>query len=296
MRIGALLLPTDPWKEMVDQALALEESGFDHLWVYDHMTWRRYRESPWHSSVVWLAGMAAVTSTIRLGTMVLNPNIRDPLSAAKDFVGLDHLSDGRMVFGVGAGGVGFDATVLGQPVLSPGNRIERLAEFVEVLDRLWSGEPVDHSGEYYRLLDALVLPRAVQSPRIPVLVAAGRPRGLALTARAADGWITWGDTTLGDLTELGTERIVAEQMRRLRSECDGAGRDFESLDRVFLIGNTETRPLRSIDEFLRFAERYASMGFTDIVFHHPRLNDPVWADDPAVVSAIAGRLEDLRAL
>jgi len=114
MRIGVLLLPADPWPETIRMAQRVEELGYDHLWTYDHLSWRRYRDQAWHSTYPWLTGVAAHTNTIRLGTMVSNPNVRHPLILAKDATTIDHISNGRFTIGVGAGGTGFDATVLGQ--------------------------------------------------------------------------------------------------------------------------------------------------------------------------------------
>lgn len=198
MRIGPLLLPTDPWADTVSQVRELESMGFDQLWTYDHMTWRRYRDRPWMSTMVWLAGVAAATENIRLGTMVANPNIRHPLNMAKDIVSVDHISDGRLTLGIGTGGLGFDATVYGEDELTPGEWISRLSEYVELLDRLMTGDVVSHDGVFYRLHEALVLPRPAQQPRIPLLLAVGQPKGIDLAAWAGDGWITWGDTTLTD--------------------------------------------------------------------------------------------------
>src|SRR5919112_816741 len=136
MRIGVLMLPTDPWPDTVARARHLEELGYASLWTYDHLTWRRYREKPWFAALPWLTGVAASTSRIRLGTMVASPNFRHPVTLAKEAMTLDHVSGGRVILGVGAGGTGFDAEVFKQPVLSPGERASRLAEFVELLDRL----------------------------------------------------------------------------------------------------------------------------------------------------------------
>jgi len=150
------------------------------------------------STMVWLAGVAAATENIRLGTMVANPNIRHPLNMAKDIVSVDHISDGRLTLGIGTGGLGFDATVYGEDELTPGEWISRLSEYVELLDRLMTGDVVSHDGVFYRLHEALVLPRPAQQPRIPLLLAVGQPKGIDLAAWAGDGWITWGDTTLTD--------------------------------------------------------------------------------------------------
>jgi alkanesulfonate monooxygenase SsuD/methylene tetrahydromethanopterin reductase-like flavin-dependent oxidoreductase (luciferase family) len=279
MRIGVLVLPTDPFPAAVAQVRRLEGLGYHSLWTYDHLSWRRYRDRPWFAAVPWLTGMAGATSAIRLGTMVASPNFRHPVTFAKEAMTLDHLSAGRLTLGIGAGGIGFDATVFGDEPLSPGRRVDRLAEFVEVLDVLLRQPETSHRGRHYTVDGAMMLPGCVQRPRLPLAVAAGGRRTLGLVARFADAWIT-------DGSEAG-ERAVREQADILAAHCDAIGRDPAGIERIILIGNTTERPLASLDAFADFVGRYAALGFTEVVFHHPRPDDPVWTDDPAIVDAIA---------
>jgi alkanesulfonate monooxygenase SsuD/methylene tetrahydromethanopterin reductase-like flavin-dependent oxidoreductase (luciferase family) len=281
VRIGVLLLPTDPWPVTVERSRTLEALGYDHLWTYDHLSWRRYRDRPWHAAIPWLTGVAGVTSRIRLGTMVASPNFRHPVTLAKDAMTLDHVSGGRVILGVGAGGTGFDATVLGP---DPGHRPARFAEFVEVLDGLLKHPAgYSHQGRFYTVDDARTLPGA----RIPIAVAAAGPKALAVAARHADAWITYGEPDSSDLSPAQIERAVRIQSERLAEACAAIGRDPAELRRVYLIGNTEERPLQSVAAFTDFAGRYAALGFTDLVFHDPRPDDLVWHDDPEVVAEIA---------
>jgi alkanesulfonate monooxygenase SsuD/methylene tetrahydromethanopterin reductase-like flavin-dependent oxidoreductase (luciferase family) len=289
IRVGVLLLPTDPWAETLATARRLEEWGYDHLWTYDHLMWRRYQERPWHSTFPWLAGLATQTSRIRLGTMVANPNIRHPLLLAKDCMTIDHLSEGRFTLGIGAGGTGFDATALGQGPLSTAERLARLEEFVKVADGLLRNELTDHEGDWYEVNDARMLPGCVQRPRLPIAIAAGGARGLRLVAESAEAWITYGDSSGADLSPAGTITAVRDQTQMLEAACEAIGRDPGEISRIYLIGNTSERPLRSVDAFDDFAGRYAELGFTDLVFHQPRPDDPVWNDPEEVVAAIASR-------
>ncbi|MDH3754035.1 MAG: LLM class flavin-dependent oxidoreductase [Acidimicrobiia bacterium] len=290
MRVGVLLLPTDPWPETVARVQRLEALGYSHVWVYDHLSWQRYQDRPWHATHPWLAGLTQRTESIRLGTMVSNPNLRHPLLLAKDAMTIDHLSDGRLTLGLGAGGTGFDASVLGQDPLDPARRVDRLEELARLLDGLLRGSVTDHRGDWYEINDARVLPGCVQQPRLPLAVAAGGARTLRLVAELADAWITYGDTSYGELSEAGTERVVLSQRDSLESHCEALGRDPGSLDRIYLIGNTEAKPLRSIEAFTDFAGRYEELGFTDIVFHHPRPDDPVWNESPEIVETIAAAM------
>lgn len=287
MRVGVLMLPTDPWPETVARARRLERLGYDHLWTYDHLSWRRYRERPWHAALPWLTGLAGVTSTVRLGTMVASPNFRHPVTLAKEAMTLDHISHGRFVLGVGAGGVGFDATVLGGEVPTPAHRTARLGEFVAALDGLLRSPAMSYDGDFFTVDDARMLPGCVQQPRLPLAIAAGGRRTLALVARYADAWITYGDTGEGDRSPAETERIVGHQAAVLAEHCAALSRDPAEMDRIYLMGNTKERPLASVEAFRDFVGRYRALGFTDVVFHHPRTEDPEWDDDPAIVEAIA---------
>ena len=284
------MLPTDPWPETVDRARRLEALGFDHLWTYDHLSWRRYRDRPWHAAIPWLTGLSTATSTIRLGTMVASPNFRHPVTLAKDAMTLDHISDGRFTLGVGAGGVGFDSTVLGGPVLPLSERRRRLTEFVELLDLLLREPTTSFRGTFYTAVDARMLPGCVQRPRLPLALAAGDPGSLALAARLADAWITYGDSSHRDLTAAGTDGAVRRQLDHLDEECNRLGRDPVSIDRIYLSGNTDERPLASLDAFTDLVGRCDALGFTDIVFHHPRADDPVWNDPEGIVETIASEV------
>ena len=294
MRVGVLMLPTDPWSATVERAQRLERLGYDHLWTYDHLSWRRYRDRDWHAAIPWLTGLAMATDRIRLGTMVASPNFRHPVTLAKEAMTLDHVSGGRLTLGLGAGGPGFDATVLGGAQPSPSARVARFTEFVEVLDELLRTPTMSHRGHHYTVDDARMIPGCVQQPRVPFAIAAGGPKMLAVTARFADAWLTYGDTSYQDTTAAATEAVVRAQSEQLAEACARIGRDPNDLDRIYLIGNTDERPLASVDTFVDFATRYAALGFTDLVFHHPRPDDPVWNEPEAIVDQIAEVLPQLR--
>jgi alkanesulfonate monooxygenase SsuD/methylene tetrahydromethanopterin reductase-like flavin-dependent oxidoreductase (luciferase family) len=234
-----------------------------------------------------LTGVAAATERIRLGTMVASPNFRHPVTLAKDAMTLDHVSGGRLTLGIGAGGTGFDATVLGDAPLPVRERTSRFAEFTALLDRLLREPVTDHHGEHYAVDGARMIPGCVQQPRLPIAVAAAGPRGLALAVRHADAWITYGDPDEQRRSATDTDAAAREQSARLDEACALVGRDPSSIDRIFLAGNTEARPTASVDAFEDLVGRYAELGFTDVVFHHPRADDPAWDDPPSIVEDIA---------
>src|SRR5687768_4817719 len=118
MRVGVIVLPEQRWSDASSRWRRLDEWGFDSAWTYDHLAWRSLADGPWFATVPTLAAAAGVTSRIRLGTFVASPNFRHPVPFAKELMGLDDISGGRFVLGVGAGGTGFDASVLGTNELS----------------------------------------------------------------------------------------------------------------------------------------------------------------------------------
>jgi alkanesulfonate monooxygenase SsuD/methylene tetrahydromethanopterin reductase-like flavin-dependent oxidoreductase (luciferase family) len=272
----------------------VEDLGFDHLWTYDHLSWQHYRDQPWFSAIPWLTGIAGATSTIGLGTLVCSPNFREPLTLAKDAIALDHVSGGRFILGVGAGGTGWDATVYGTEPLEPPARAARFAEMVEALDGLLTHAEYSFTGEYYVIADARTVPGPLQTPRLPLAVAAAGPKALALAARCGDAWITIGDPW-HDESAAGIERAVRDQVRRLEDACAARDRDPASVDRILLAGTGDDRPLATIDAFDDFVGRYRALGITDIVLHHPRAEDPSWDDPPEMLETVAERLPVLHA-
>lgn len=261
--------------------------GYDHLWTYDHLSWYRYHQRPWYSALTWLAGVAGVTSRVRIGTMVSSPNFHHPAVLAKQVMTIDHLSGGRFTLGLGAGGLGYDATVLGREPLEPSARVRRFREFVAVTDHLLRHPATTHHGQHYDVVDARMHPGCIQQPRVPLAIAAGGAHTLDITARYGDAWITYGDTAHRDVTVGGTVEIVRRQLDLLAEACARHGRDAGSLQRIYLIGNTQARPLASTAAFAEFAADYETLGFTDLVFHHPRPDDPIWNEPEQVVEDIA---------
>lgn len=287
MEIGVAQRPVDPWPETVERAGQLEAMGFDHLWLYDHLSWRHYRDHPWHATMPWLTGLAATTSTIRLGTMVASATLRHPLMLAKEAMSLDHVSNGRLILGVGAGGTGWDATVYGDRPLSPGERAGRLDEYVRVLDGLLRGELTDHQGPWYTVDGGRMLPGCVQRPRVPLAVASGGPRTTALAAELADTWITVGDTTNRAVTLDDFVDAVTEQSRWLDEGCARAERDPADVERLAFISSTFPAPMASLDAFVQLAEALEAIGFGAVVIHDHRSDDPDLDFGAELVEAIA---------
>src|SRR5690242_4329454 len=154
MRIGIVILPDERWSVAGRRWQRAEEYGFDHAWTYDHLGWRDLVDGPWFDAVPTLTAAAMVTRRIRLGTYVASPNFRHPVHFAREVTALDDISQGRLMLGLGAGGVGFDSAVLGAPELTAGQRVDRFTEFVELFGKVLGDEPVSWQGDYYTAVDA----------------------------------------------------------------------------------------------------------------------------------------------
>ncbi|MEU9701316.1 LLM class flavin-dependent oxidoreductase [Streptomyces sp. NPDC047981] len=290
LRLSTVILPVHRWhdggRERWQRA---EELGFHAGYTYDHLSWRTFRDGPWFGALPTLTAAATATERLRLGTLVTSPNFRHPVTLAKELISLDDISNGRVTLGIGAGGEGFDATVLGQEAWTPRERADHFGEFLPLLDRLLTTDAVTEQGTHYSAVEARNIPGCVQRPRLPFAVAATGPRGLKLAARHGQAWVTTGDPKL---YEEGTpEQSVAAirgQIEKLGKACAEIGRDVAELDKILLTGFTPDRgrPLESLGAFVDFAGRHKELGITEIVIHWP-IPDSDFAADQRVFEQIA---------
>lgn len=290
VRIGIVILPDERWSVAGRRWQRAEEYGFDHAWTYDHLGWRDLADGPWFDAVPTLTAAAMVTRRIRLGTFVASPNFRHPVHFAREVTALDDISEGRVILGVGAGGLGFDAAVLGAAELSPRVRVDRFAEFLHLLDAVLGADRVSWSGEHYSAVDARSTPGCVQRPRPPFVVAANGPRALRLAARYGDGWVTTGPQS-DDLEQWW--RSVDETCRRFDDALATAGRETTGVDRYLSLDSAPVFSLTSTDAFADAVGRARRLGFTDVVTHWPRASS-WYAGDEKVLESVAGMLAQLR--
>jgi alkanesulfonate monooxygenase SsuD/methylene tetrahydromethanopterin reductase-like flavin-dependent oxidoreductase (luciferase family) len=287
MRLSTIILPIYTWREGRSVWRRAEQLGFHAAYTYDHLSWRTFRDMPWFGTIPTLTAAATATETIRLGIMVTNPNFRHPLTLAKDLMTLDDISGGRITLGIGAGGSGFDATVLGNAQWSPLERADRFGEFLPLLSTLLQQDATTFHGSHYTVVEARNIPGCVQKPRIPFYVAATGPRGFRLATDYGQGWVTDLDaTSTGDMSVDDGLRMVKARLEKLAASCDAAGRDVAELDKVLVHGSSPKYPLTSVDAFVDWAGRHTELGFTELVLHWP-VPDSVYASDAAVFEKIA---------
>ncbi|MEO3977500.1 LLM class flavin-dependent oxidoreductase [Streptomyces sp. CAU 1734] len=288
MRYGVAILPEHNWPRARELWRRVEALGFDHAWTYDHLAWRWLGDRPWFGAVPTLAAAATVTSRIGLGTLVANIRLRDPVVFAKEIMTIDSLSNGRVLCGVGSGGP--DRDVLRDEELTPSQWADRYAEFVEVTDAVLRQEPITFDGDYYRCHDTVLWPGCVQTPRVPLCVAAAGPRGVRLAARFADNWVTMGAPGRFDEAPWAASLpLVKSQVAALERACDEAGRDPAAVRRMLVAAPSIGGVLDSADSFHEAAGAFGDAGITDFIVHWPRPDFP-YRGSPAVLEAVAETL------
>lgn len=152
-------------------ATAVEQAGWDGLFVWDHVLHRRHGGRPFGDPRMLLTAAALATSRIGLGTSVTPVARRRPQQLARQVATLDAVSGGRVTFAAGLGGPVEDEYASLGDTTDPKVLAERLDEGLDLLRRYWSGEPVNHDGRHYQVRDVTLLPATVQRPRPPVWVA-----------------------------------------------------------------------------------------------------------------------------
>src|SRR5436190_19694683 len=178
------------WPEYVAMAKAAEDSGFDSLWVGDHLLYRddgRPERGPWDAWTL-LAGLAAVTERVRLGPLVACLGFHPPGLLARMAAGVDEVSGGRLVLGVGAGWNEAEFRAFGVPF---DHRVGRFEEAFEIVRRLVAGERVSVAGRFLTVDDAVLLPKP--SRRIPLMIGSNGERVLDIALPHVAIWNTWFD-------------------------------------------------------------------------------------------------------
>ncbi|MEP6760062.1 MAG: LLM class flavin-dependent oxidoreductase [Sporichthyaceae bacterium] len=288
MRLGVIVLPEQRWADAQHRWRKLDEWGFHSAWTYDHLSWRSLADGPWFATVPTLTAAALVTRQIRLGTFVASPNYRHPVPFAKELMSLDDVSNGRFVLGVGAGGTGFDASVLGTGELSAGERVSRFAEFVELLDSLLTKPITSYDGTWFRAIGARMVPGCAQQPRLPFVVAANGPSAMRVAAVHGQAWVTTGVTPPED----GEERWwsgVANANSRMDAALESVGREPADLARYLSLDASGVFALSSLEQSRDAVGRAESMGFAEVVVHWPRPGG-VYAGDEGVLEEVASEL------
>jgi alkanesulfonate monooxygenase SsuD/methylene tetrahydromethanopterin reductase-like flavin-dependent oxidoreductase (luciferase family) len=247
------------WAQVRDDFQLAEELGYDNAWLVDHlMDTDGPPDSPCMEAWTLLAALAVSTNRIRIGVLVCSNTFRHPSLLLKEAATVDQLSGGRLILGLGTGWYEEEHRRYGIELPPAAERVERLAETAQIAHLLMSGTPATFDGRYYQLRDAPLEPPPLQQPRIPILIAAHRPRMLRIAARYADMWDTF-PARSGTATE-GVADDVADRIALLDRACREIGRDPADIRRSTWTGG---EVLASEERFTDFVERHMALGFTD---------------------------------
>ena len=241
---------------MLARTRETEALGFDGLFLVDHFYGLFDVMDPTHEAYTMLAALAPFTQSLRLGVLVCGNTYRNPAFLLKQAVTVDHISGGRLDFGVGAGWLEREHEAYGFELPPPAERVDRFAEALEIWDLLQRNERTTYDGTYYQLLDAPFAPKPLQQPRLPLLIGASKPRMLRLVAQHADIW-----NTIGPPEEVGATNA------RLDALCREVDRDPAAIMRSVSV---PMEALDSVETFATTIDAYRAVGFTDFQIPWPR--------------------------
>jgi F420-dependent oxidoreductase-like protein len=238
--------------ELRDIWQVADEGGFDHLWNFDHFA--AIMADPVLDVLEgWtlLGAMAEATSRVRIGCMVTGNTYRHPGVLAKMAVSIDHLSGGRLEFGIGAAWAEIEHDMLGIEFGSAGRRVEWLDEACQVIKSLFTEERTTFEGAHYALRDAIANPKPMQRPYPPFWIGGrGERKTLRVIAQHADVWNAPG----GDPDE------VARLAGILDAHCADVGRDPAEIRR-----SVQIRYAGDAEELLRNASEFADRNVRDLI-------------------------------
>ena len=253
-----------------------DDSGFDHCWNMDHFA-SLGGDDTLDIFEAWtlLAGMAARTTRTRVGCSVTGNTYRHPAVLAKAAVTVDHLSGGRLEFGIGAGWAENEHTMLGLPFGTARERADRLEEALPIIRSLWTQPRTTFTGKHYLLAEAVAEPKPVQTPHPPVWIGGvGRRRTLRMAAEHAAVWNAPG----------GSPAEVAELSAVLDGHCADIGRDPAEIRRSVQI-RVPADAAALVDQVAGFV----GVGVTEIILI-------VAAEPVAQAERVADLLPELRGL
>ena len=284
------------WEQWMALARACEENAVEALFRSDHyMGLHADDASGSLDCLTTLGALAAVTTKLRLGSLVSPVTFRHPSVLAKAVATIDHVSGGRVELGIGGGWMAREHDAYGFPFPTTRLRMEMLAEQIEIIHRQWTEESFDFEGRHYRLKQSTALPKPVQEPHPPLIVGgAGRSGTLGPAVNWADEY----NTTFP------TESEVQERRRLLLETCEKQGREplrfsimttcivgadhaefIERARRVhalqprqagfddWLSGQREGAILGTVDEVAARLQRLAALGVDGVMLQHLRHDD-----------------------
>jgi probable F420-dependent oxidoreductase len=216
------------WPELLDMTRAIEDLGFDSIWVGEHLLYRwpdRPARGPWEAWTL-MAGIAAVTSRVEFGPLVACTNFHNPALLAKQAATIDEISGGRFILGLGAGWNETEFRAFGFPY---DHRVDRFDEAFTIIRTLLYDGAIDFDGRFYQARDCELLPRGPRSGGPPLLIGSNGPRMLRLTMPYAQAWNSW-------FADIGNRPDGVGRLREVVDEaCRDVGRDPAEIERTVAV-------------------------------------------------------------
>ena len=249
------------WEKNVERWQLFEQLGYESAWVCDHLVQPSRPQGPYFEAWSLLAGLAARTEKMRIGVLVTCNTFRHPSVLAKMAITVDHISNGRLEVGLGAGWYEPEHSMFGIPFPETKELVARFREAVQVVDLLMREDTSSFTGSYYQLSNAPSRPHSLQKPRPPLVLAAFGPRMLKIVATYADTW-----------NAFGTPKEMRERNQMLDDYCREIGRDPDTLDRSLYYWATkaETDPWASRQAFHDVINPYIEAGVNQFILDQPR--------------------------
>jgi len=216
------------WPELLDMIRAIEDLGFDSIWVGEHLLYRfpdRGPRGPWEAWTL-MAAIAAVTSRVEFGPLVACTNFHNPALLAKQATALDEVSGGRLVLGLGAGWNETEFRAFGYPY---DHRIDRFEEAFTIIRTLLREGAVDYDGRWYQVRDCEILPRGPRPAGPPLMIGSNGPRMLRATLPYVDSWNSW-------FADTGNRPDGVPALRdRVDAACREVGRNSTEVERTVAV-------------------------------------------------------------
>lgn len=248
------------WETTIERWLYFEELGFDSLWDCDHFQQPSRPNGPYFEGWTLLAALAARTTRVRLGVLVTSNTFRHPALVAKEAVTVDHISNGRLELGLGAGWYEPEHVHFGIDFPDPAELVARFRESVEAIDLLLRQDVTSYDGRYVQLNDAPFRPSPVQQPRPPLTLGAHKRKMMKIVAQYADRW-----------NSHGTVDEMRERNDLLNEECAAIGRDPSSIIRSLYgwAALMPADPWSSTEAFHEVVGRYREAGINEFIIDAP---------------------------
>lgn len=279
LKFGICIDQNLPWDTTAQKWRQIEALGFDSVWDCDHYMQPSRPTGPYFEGWTLLAGLAAVTTTIRIGVLVSSNTFRHPALLAKMAATIDHISHGRVEVGLGAGWYVPEHEKFGLGFPAPGELVAQFHEAVEIVDLLLRQEITSYQGKYYQLHEAPFRPSPVQRPRPPLMLGGHKPRMLRICARYADAW-----NSFGSVDEMRQRNEILDEA------CAAIGRDPDAVSRSLYgwAAMLPDDPWASTDAFQSVVAKYRAVGVNEFIIDAP--SDAQWAVMERVATDVLPKL------